>query len=84
MIVTKVPYHRNVAVVRLTYVPSGNVFLIYYNFHYVIKCDYFIIIHMNNGEKRILNAVYMEQKAAVTKHNNRMQESTLKEHEHQQ
>ncbi|KRZ54577.1 hypothetical protein T02_4503, partial [Trichinella nativa] len=27
-----------------------------------------------NGEKGILNAVYMEQKAAVTKHNNRMQE----------
>ncbi|KRZ97551.1 hypothetical protein T08_9626 [Trichinella sp. T8] len=30
--------------------------------------------HMNNGEKRILNAVYMEQKVGVTKHNNRMQE----------
>ncbi|KRZ96130.1 hypothetical protein T08_15724 [Trichinella sp. T8] len=29
---------------------------------------------MNNGEKRILNAVYMEQKVGVTKHNNRMQE----------
>ncbi|KRX69512.1 hypothetical protein T06_2656 [Trichinella sp. T6] len=29
---------------------------------------------MNNGEKRILNDVYMEQKVGVTKHNNRMQE----------
>ncbi|KRX60967.1 hypothetical protein T09_110 [Trichinella sp. T9] len=29
---------------------------------------------MNNGEKRILNAVYIEQKVGVTKHNNRMQE----------
>ncbi|XP_003368177.1 conserved hypothetical protein [Trichinella spiralis] len=29
---------------------------------------------MNNGEKRILNAFYTEQKTRVTKHNNRMQE----------
>ncbi|KRX22621.1 hypothetical protein T07_7098 [Trichinella nelsoni] len=33
--------------------------------------------HMNNGEKRILNAVYTEQKAGVTKLNNRMQEDSV-------
>ncbi|KRX15841.1 hypothetical protein T07_4925 [Trichinella nelsoni] len=73
----KVHYHKQRCSSSFDYVPRGN----------VVKCSLNLLRHkpfveerfknMNNGEKRILNAVYTEQKAGVTKLNNRMQEDSV-------